>query len=181
MKKIYRKENVHSTQLTIGIILTDKTGPSMSKRSVRILLCIFFLIPAACARQVIRSVPAGDVSKEQIVTEKKGLSTEERPAGPEIPVSPKSPGELASLQLTDQARRFLESGNAESAIRVLERSVALHPYNGEGYFLLADAWILKKDPQRALSFHRLAQTYLKGEPSWEERILDQHQKILRLK
>jgi cytochrome c-type biogenesis protein CcmH/NrfG len=144
----------------------------MSKKSVRILLCIFFLIPAACARQVIRSVPAGDVSKEQTV---------ERPAGPEIPVSPKSPGELASLQLTDQARRFLESGNAESAIRVLERSVALHPYNGEGYFLLAEAWILKKDTQRALSFHRIAQTYLKGEPSWEERILDQHQKILRLK
>ncbi|PIU50233.1 MAG: hypothetical protein COS92_02490 [Desulfobacterales bacterium CG07_land_8_20_14_0_80_52_14] len=166
----------------MGIILTDKTGPSMSKRSVGILLCIFFLIPAACARQVIRRVPAGDVSKEQtVVTEKKGPSTEERPAGPEIPVPPKSPGELASLRLTDQARRFLESGNAESAIRVLERSVALHPYNGEGYFLLAEAWILKKDPQRALTFHRLAQTYLKGEPSWEERIRDQHQKILSLK
>jgi hypothetical protein len=89
---------------------------------------------------------------------------------------------VAAIRLTDQARRYLDAGDAESAIRVLERSVALHPYNGEGYFLLAEAWLMKNNAHRALTFNRMAQDYLMHKaPSWQKRIRDQYRRILELK
>lgn len=152
----------------------------MRYKKMLLLACGFLLLPAACGRQRIHSVPPGEVYRES-VSPAPETPADEDAQSPGLPEKPKTPGEVASIRLTDQARRYLEAGDAESAIRVLERSVALHPYNGEGYFLLAEAWILKKDPGRALTFNRMARTYLPKEASWQKRIQDQYQRISALK
>ena len=85
--------------------------------------------------------------------------------------------QVASLQLTEQARRYLEKKDLESAIRILERAITLHPGNGENYYLLADAWALKKNIEQAMEFNRLAEMYLKQDRTWMERIEAQRRYI----
>jgi len=147
-------------------------------RGLRILLILFCvaLLSAACGRQVIRSLPYEPVRDSGDMSTEKDTGSKESPI-PDGSEKPKRPGEVVSIQLTDQARRYLETGDVEAAIRVLERSIALHPYNGEGYYLLAEAWFLKKDPERAAAFNRMARAYFKEEASWKARIEDQYRKI----
>jgi hypothetical protein len=74
-----------------------------------------------------------------------------------------SPRVLASLQLTEQGRSLLERGDPDDAISVLERAVGLNPTNGENFYYLAEAWLMKGDATQAEEFNRLAGLYLKGD------------------
>ena len=91
--------------------------------------------------------------------------------------APLSPRVLASLRLTDQGRTLLERGKTDDAISLLERAVSLHPTNGENYYYLAEAWLMKGNPAQAAEFNRLAGTYLKEDPLWMEKVLTQRKRI----
>jgi predicted Zn-dependent protease len=88
-----------------------------------------------------------------------------------------SPRVLASLRLMDQGRTLLERGKADDAISLLERAVSLHPTNGENYYYLAEAWLVKGNPGQAEEFNRLAGIYLKEDAHWMEKVLGQRKRI----
>jgi tetratricopeptide (TPR) repeat protein len=86
---------------------------------------------------------------------------------------PSDPRARASMQLTEQGRAFLEEGRPDDAISVLERAVGLDPTNGQNYYYLADAWLLKKNLHQAEEFNRLAGIYLEGHYIWMRRVRKQ--------
>ena len=91
-----------------------------------------------------------------------------------------NPRIIASLQLTDQGRRLLEAGKPDGAIRVLEQAISLHPNNGQNYYYLAEAWLMKEVTSEAKKFNRLADTHLKTDEAWMERVADQANRISEL-
>jgi predicted Zn-dependent protease len=112
------------------------------------------------------------------------LPPESRPPPPQgaeevsrTPAQP-SPRVLASLRLTDQGRTLLERGKTDDAISLLERAVSLHPTNGENYYYLAEAFLVKGNREQAEEFNHLAGTYLKTAPHWMEKVLGQRKRII---
>lgn len=95
---------------------------------------------------------------------------------PEEPAKP-NPRIIASLQLTEQGRRLLESGEPDSAIRVLEQAISLHPTNGQNFYYLAEAWLMKDVTSEAKKFNRLADMHLKTDKAWMVRVADQANRI----
>ena len=112
---------------------------------------------AGCAAQIPPAPPQSAPSEEE--------------AGPlTAPQDGPQPHAIASLQLTDQGRMLLEKGQADDAIRILERAVNLNPANGENYYYLAEAWIQKKNLSQAREFNRLAGLYLQDDRLWLSRV-----------
>lgn len=103
-------------------------------------------------------------------------TTSEEPLQPEEPAQP-NPRMVASFQLTEQGRRLLEAGKPDNAIRVLEQAISLHPTNGQNYYYLAEAWLMKEVTSEAKKFNRLAEMHLKSDEAWMERIADQTNRI----
>jgi tetratricopeptide (TPR) repeat protein len=95
---------------------------------------------------------------------------------PPVAEEPK-PRMLASLELTQQGKSFIARNQPDSAIGVLERAVALEPSNGQNYFYLAEAWLLKGNTSQALNFNDLAEIHLGSDEKWMQRIIDQRQRI----
>jgi predicted Zn-dependent protease len=91
-----------------------------------------------------------------------------------------NPRAIASLQLTDQGRRLVEERQPDRAIRVLEQAVSLHPTNGENYYYLAEAWLLKGFADQAKEFNRLAEIHLKDDNQWIIRVAQQADRIAEL-
>jgi tetratricopeptide (TPR) repeat protein len=89
----------------------------------------------------------------------------------------RSPRTLASLQLTEQGRIFLESDDPDNAIRTFERAINLNPTNGQNYYYMAEAWLLKGVIGQAKEFNRLAEIRLKNDPAWLRLILEQRERI----
>lgn len=89
-----------------------------------------------------------------------------------------SPRVLASLKLTDQGRELIEKGRLDDAIRILEQAINLNSNNGQNYYYLAEAWLLKGVLRQASEFNQLAEQYLKGDQTWDERVFKQRQRIL---
>ena len=87
------------------------------------------------------------------------------------------PRTLASLELTELARNLILENKPDQAIRTLERAVNLHPANGENYYYLAEAWLLKGNVKQAGEFHRLAQMYLRDNSDWKSRLRAQKDAI----
>ncbi len=87
------------------------------------------------------------------------------------------PREVASLRLTEQAESFLEAGRADDAISVLERAVTLNPNNGRNYYFMAEAWLKKGNVAQARENNRLAGLYLRGDPDWMVKQLEQKGRI----
>jgi predicted Zn-dependent protease len=110
----------------------------------------------------VTSVPPGGTAPEA-----------EEAAAPSQEPGPRA---LASLQLTEQGRMLLERGEPDDAIRVLERAVGLNPTNGENFYVLAEAWLMKGDATQAEEFNRLAGLYLKGN-DWDVKIREQRERI----
>lgn len=106
---------------------------------------------------------------------------EKIPRGAEKPIKKEEPRPraIASLRLTEQGKLLLESGKPDDAIRVLERAVNMNPTNGQNYYYLSKAWLLKGNISQAQEFNRLAEMYLKGEPEWVHRVLRQREQIER--
>ena len=88
-----------------------------------------------------------------------------------------SPRALASLRLTDQGRMLLERGRTDDAISLLERAMGLHPTNGENYYYLAEAWLLKGRTAQAAEFNRLAGIYLEKDDRWMGKVIEQRKRI----
>ena len=87
------------------------------------------------------------------------------------------PRTLASLQLTDQGRRLVEAGKTDQAIRVLEQAISLNPDNGQNYYYLAEAWLLKGVMSEAKKFNQLAEVHLKDNSQWIQRVIQQANRI----
>jgi len=85
--------------------------------------------------------------------------------------------ELASQELSRQARILLDQGDPDRAIRQLERAVNLNPGNGQSYYYLSEAWLAKGDAEQAKEFNRLAELYLKDDPDWRVRVVRQSDRI----
>ena len=98
---------------------------------------------------------------------------------PEQPQEP-DPRKVASLQLTDQGRRLLEAGKSDQAIRVLEQAISLHPNNGQNYYYLAEAWLMKGVTSEAKEFNHLAEIHLEEDEEWIERVAHQANRIEEL-
>ncbi len=88
-----------------------------------------------------------------------------------------NPRTLASLQLTDQGRRLVEAGKTDQAIRVLEQAISLNPDNGQNYYYLAEAWLLKGVMSEAKKFNQLAEIHLKDNSQWIQRVIQQANQI----
>jgi tetratricopeptide (TPR) repeat protein len=87
------------------------------------------------------------------------------------------PRTLASLQLTDQGRRLVEAGKTDQAIRVLEQAISLNPDNGQNYYYLAEAWLLKGVMSEAKKFNQLAEIHLTDNRQWIQRVIQQANQI----
>jgi tetratricopeptide (TPR) repeat protein len=105
------------------------------------------------------------------------MQTGETGSSPDKP----SPRAIASLQLTDQGRLFLESGKPDHAIRMYEQALNLDPANGQNYYYLSEAWLMKGNIAQAAEFNRLAAMYLDGDPEWMGRVMQQRGRINRTK
>jgi len=99
----------------------------------------------------------------------------EKPAKTEEP----RPRALASLRLTEQGKLLLESGKPDDAIRVLERAINMNSTNGQNYYYLSEAWLLKGNISQAQEFNRLAEMYLKADPEWVHRVMRQREQVKR--
>ena len=125
--------------------------------------------------------PAADVKAPQstgpetIPSQEPGMPGEDRPPAEKKQKS--NPQALASLELINQARGLIEKNRLDAAIRVLERSVNLHPQNGEAYYYLAEAWLKKGNIPQAKEFHRLAGIYFRNDRQWSSLLKIQKQKI----
>ncbi len=88
-----------------------------------------------------------------------------------------SPRALASLHLTEHARRLIAMNQPDEAIRTLERALNLDPGNGKNYYYLAEAWIQKGNRGHAAEFNRLAGIYLKNDAAWLRMVGRQKERI----
>ncbi|MCK4486813.1 MAG: tetratricopeptide repeat protein [Desulfobacterales bacterium] len=88
-----------------------------------------------------------------------------------------SPRALASLQLTEQGRILLESGDPDNAISIFERAININPTNGQNYYYLSEAWLLKGNTIQAKEFNRLAEIHLEDDRGWMRRVFQQRERI----
>lgn len=88
-----------------------------------------------------------------------------------------SPRALASLQLTEQGRTLLQSGDPDNAISIFEQAININPTNGQNYYYLSEAWLLKGNAIQAKEFNRLAEIYLQDDRRWMRRVLQQRERI----
>ena len=98
---------------------------------------------------------------------------------PEKPVE-SSPRAVASLQLTEQGRRYLEDDQPDKAIRVLEQAISIYPNNGQNYYYLAEAWLKKGVASEAKTFNQLAEMHLKDDTEWLNRVAQQANRIAEM-
>nr|NJM04732.1 tetratricopeptide repeat protein [Desulfobacula sp.] len=106
-------------------------------------------------------------------------SKKEKPAAP--PVNEQSPMALAAVTFSQQGQAYLKNKKPDEAIRALERAVNLNPRNGENYFYLAEAWIMKGNATQAKEFNHLAEIYMKADPEGLGRVQTQKERINKLK
>ena len=132
----------------------------MAKLISILLAYLLVLTIAGCMKkQVAQPLPP---AREQV-----------EPESEQVP----DPRTLASLQLTDQGRRLVAAGKSDQAIRVLEQAISLNPDNGQNYYYLAEAWLLKGVITEAKKFNQLAEIHLKDDPGWMPRVIQQANQI----
>lgn len=131
--------------------------------------CLLILGLAAC----VKERPADETAA---VREEVSREEQKKDQEPDQP----SPRILASLKLTDQGRRYVDTGDADRAIRVLEQAISLNPNNGQNYYYLSEAWLMKGFAAEARQFNSLAESHLTGDKDWEKLVTRQAERILRL-
>ena len=129
-------------------------------------LCLLGLVLAGCVKEIPVEEPVQP--KETIPLEKPPL--------PEKPSQP-SPRVQASLQLTEQGRLLIDKGQPDNAIRVLEQAISLNPNNGQNYYYLSEAWLMKERFTEAKEFNRLAELHLKNNKDWLKKVTKQADRI----
>jgi Tfp pilus assembly protein PilF len=93
---------------------------------------------------------------------------------------PSTARESAAWQLTREGIQHLNEGRPDNAIRSFEQAIGLNPNNGQCYYYMAQAWMAKGVISEARQFNNLARDYLKDDPGWEERVLEQSFRIEQL-
>lgn len=81
-----------------------------------------------------------------------------------IPGTP--PQRAASLRLSEEARKLIDSGEYAKALSRLERAIALDSTNAYGHFLLAKTQFGLRRYKDSLNFLEVAESRLGGEPFW---------------
>ncbi len=135
----------------------------------------FMLVQISCSPKGIQPTPG---PTRRPVSDKPPAAS--APAAKEQDVPKLRPRMLASLELTKRAQRLIAQGRPDRAIRMLERAVGLAPANGQNYYYLAEAWLLKEKPEQAFNFNGLASIHLGTDNSWKKRIINQKQRIEQL-
>lgn len=104
------------------------------------------------------------------------------PAAPPVPAAPAAlpaetsllpkitaattPQRAASIRLTEEGRRLLESGDHARALSRLEKTIAIDSTNPYGYYFLAKAHAALGRQQESLKFLDIAESLLGAEPYW---------------
>jgi hypothetical protein len=88
-----------------------------------------------------------------------------------------APRATASLRLTEQARLLIESKKPDDAISILEKAVNIDANNGQNYYLLAEAWLMKGNHKQAKEFNRIAGMYLNDDAGWAQKVQQQKERI----
>jgi Tfp pilus assembly protein PilF len=86
----------------------------------------------------------------------------------------------ASLQLTQEGTELLNAGKPDNAIRLFEQAIGLDANNGQCYYYMAQAWLVKGVQSEAREFNSLARDYLKDDADWTNRVDRQAYQIERL-
>ena len=128
---------------------------------------LFVLLLAAMLMGCPKPPLKGETSEADAITEAEEADEE-------------NPRAVASLQLTDQGRRLVEQRQPDRAIRVLEQAVSLHPANGQNYYYLSEAWLMKGFADQAKEFNQLAEIHLKDDRQWMIRVAEQADRIAEL-
>jgi len=136
----------------------------MKKRPIQIVcLVLLAVLLAGCPKPTLKGAPSE--------------AGETTPAEKEAEENPRV---VASLQLTDQGRRLLEDRQPDKAIRALEQAVSLDSNNGQNYYYLAEAWLMKGSAAQAKEFNQLAEIHLKEDSQWMIRVAQQADRIAEL-
>lgn len=100
-----------------------------------------------------------------------------------VPEEKPGPRALASIELSKDGKRLLESGRPDDAIRVFEQAVSLDPSNGQNYYYLSEAWLAKgrENVKQAEEFNRLAGMYLKEDDEWMDKVTNQKDYIEKIR
>jgi len=77
-----------------------------------------------------------------------------------------APQRAASLRLTEEGKRLLESGEHTRALARLEKTIAIDSTNPYGYYYLAKAHHHLNRYQESLTFLDIAEPLLASEPYW---------------
>ncbi|MCK4729232.1 MAG: tetratricopeptide repeat protein, partial [Desulfobacterales bacterium] len=72
---------------------------------------------------------------------------------------------------------LLESGDPDNAISIFERAININPTNGQNYYYLSEAWLLKGNTVQAKEFNQLAEIHLEDDREWMRRVLQQRERI----
>lgn len=92
-----------------------------------------------------------------------------------------APRAVASLRLTEQARLLIASKKPDDAISILEKAMNIDSNNGQNYYYLAEAWIIKGNKKQATEFNRMAGMYLKNDAGWALKVRQQKEVIEKMK
>jgi TolA-binding protein len=77
-----------------------------------------------------------------------------------------APAMVASLRLTESARKHLADGQVDDAMRDLAGAVSLDSADAFAYYYLGRAYLAKKDYMEALTFFRRAEIGFNGRADW---------------
>jgi tetratricopeptide (TPR) repeat protein len=136
----------------------------MKTRRIQIAcLVLLIVLPAGCSKLMLKTEP---------------FEAEE--TTPSEEAAEENPRVAAALQLTDQGRRLLEDRKPDKALRVLEQALSLDPANGQNYYYLSEAWLLKGSAAQAKEFNNLAEIHLKEDKQWMIRVAQQADRIAEL-
>ena len=136
---------------------------------------VFLLLPGI----LIFSFGCSTMPSKQVTPTKQIPVPRSSAPEPEVkdPMNDPAPRTIASLRLTEQARLLIESKRPDEAIRILERALNIDPQNGQNYYFLAEAWIMKRNKIQAFEFNRMAELYLANYTSWMFKVLQQKERI----
>ena len=62
----------------------------------------------------------------------------------------------------------------------MEQAISLNPGNGQNYYYLSEAWLLKGFAAEARQFNRLAKSHLTDDKDWEKLVNRQAERITLL-
>ena len=77
-----------------------------------------------------------------------------------------SPGLAASIRITEQARRELADGDADTALRDLGRAVSIDGGNPFAYYFLGRVYLARRNYSQALTFFQRAELGFAPRPDW---------------